>query len=45
MSEDKLSQLSEAKYINIETYRKNGLGKGLGIIRMLRLHPVIFVEM
>jgi PPOX class probable F420-dependent enzyme len=26
MSEDKLSQLSEVKYINIETYRKNGLG-------------------
>jgi PPOX class probable F420-dependent enzyme len=26
MSEDKLSQLSKFKYINIETYRKNGLG-------------------
>ena len=26
MSEDKLSQLSKFKYINIETFRKNGIG-------------------
>jgi uncharacterized protein len=26
MPEDKLSQLSESKYINIETYKKNGIG-------------------
>jgi PPOX class probable F420-dependent enzyme len=26
MSEDKLSQLSKFKYINIETFRKNGMG-------------------
>lgn len=31
MSEDKLSQLSKFKYINIETFRKNGTGVGTPI--------------
>lgn len=26
MSDDKLSQFTESKYINIETYKKNGMG-------------------